>query len=163
MLHHSILLQQLYSNNLRFQDWILDKNIVTFDTYILLWMHNLWCRYLLLDIFNGKIFSVVHGVYVIIIESNLFTCRNRSKCNTVFISGLATWSVPSSGMFFWVKLNKIKDSCKMVLEHGVEKDVRIMIRAHAEVWTLFGQFCFLSFPYKILVYAAMLLHPSVNY
>ena len=34
----------------------------------------------------------------------------------VFISGLAEWSKPTGGMFLWIKLLKIKDSSRVVVE-----------------------------------------------
>ena len=48
-----------------------------------------------------------------------------------YMSGLADWSTPRSGMFYWLKLHGIKDSRKLIFEHALESNVSIFSIMHS--------------------------------
>lgn len=42
---------------------------------------------------------------------------------TKHLDGLATWNVPSAGMFLWFQLIGVEDSAKLIQEKAVAKKV----------------------------------------
>lgn len=43
-----------------------------------------------------------------------------------YLSGLATWNLPTAGMFFWIKLNCCTDSSDLVLTHAKDNLVLLV-------------------------------------
>ncbi|RKO84666.1 pyridoxal phosphate-dependent transferase [Blyttiomyces helicus] len=48
------------------------------------------------------------------------------KSANKYLTGLAEWTVPDSGMFVWLKLNGISDSSRLVREKAMEKKVLLV-------------------------------------
>lgn len=42
---------------------------------------------------------------------------------TKHLEGLATWNVPSAGMFLWFKLNGVEDTSRLIQEKAVIQKV----------------------------------------
>eukprot|EP00158_Paraphelidium_tribonemae_P008377 Partr_v1_DN28566_c0_g1_i1_m73330 putative Aminotransferase len=45
------------------------------------------------------------------------------RCMDIELKGLAEWTVPAGGMFLWVRINRVKDTRKLIKERAVDKKV----------------------------------------
>lgn len=41
-------------------------------------------------------------------------------------SGLAQWTVPTGGMFLWIKINNVPDTNKMVMTRGLGRQIMLV-------------------------------------
>lgn len=44
----------------------------------------------------------------------------------LLLTGLAEWTVPKGGMFLWIKVLGVKDTYKLVMEHGMKAGVTFL-------------------------------------